>query len=185
MKQQPRKLVCTLWLVLTFADARRLLDTFFCQPCSTKTDQSTTCECFSSLDLVICKSLALDSHTIRHKYMLLIVSLCNTPNFSLNLKRYLKSTLLLTLVADKWQLTDDELLMAPTPVRARQLSKPRTKTRSSISIAPVQSSQSPAVPSAPPTFAVDSDSDVGMKDDDGEYTGERPLTRLRRGKQVC
>lgn len=102
------------------------LDTFFCQPCSTKTNQSTTY---------------------------------------------------------KWQLTDDELLMAPKPVEVKQLSRPRTKTRSSISVAPVPSSQTP-MPSAPPTFAVDSDSDVGMKDDDGEYTGERQLTRLRRGKQV-
>jgi hypothetical protein len=64
-----------------------------------------------------------------------------------------------------------------------QPAKQRQKSRSTHSATVLQVT-TPAVPNAPPTFANESDSDVGMKDDDGEYTGEHQLTRLRRGKQV-
>ncbi|KAG8817744.1 hypothetical protein FRC18_000370 [Serendipita sp. 400] len=83
-----------------------------------------------------------------------------------------------------WQLTDDELSTIPKPVEAKQVSKSRTKPKLSQVVPSNKQATSPAVPLATPTFAMDdSDSDANMKDDDGEYTGERQLTRIRRGKQ--
>lgn len=64
--------------------------------------------------------------------------------------------------------------------------KPRQKPRPTHAPSVSQQITTPVVPTATPTFAMDdSDSDVGMKDDDGEYTGEHQLTRLRRGKQLA
>jgi hypothetical protein len=84
-----------------------------------------------------------------------------------------------------WQLTDDELSFVPKTVEQPEVPKPRTKHRPSQSSASVKQKITPIVPNAAPTFALEeSDSDAGMKDDDGEYTGERQLTRIRRGKQV-
>ncbi|KAG8785843.1 hypothetical protein FRC15_000606 [Serendipita sp. 397] len=83
-----------------------------------------------------------------------------------------------------WQVTDDELSTIPKPVEAKQVSKSRTKPKLSQVVPSNKQATSPAVPLATPTFAMDdSDSDANMKDDDGEYTGERQLTRIRRGKQ--
>lgn len=83
-----------------------------------------------------------------------------------------------------WQLTDDELSFGPRQ-EAAQLPKQRQRSRPTHAATASQQITTPVVPNAPPTFAMDeSDSDVGMKDDDGEYTGEHQLTRLRRGKQV-
>jgi hypothetical protein len=84
-----------------------------------------------------------------------------------------------------WQLTDDELTFTPRATEAAPATKPRAKTRTSHASSVVKQAPSPVVPTPAPTFAVhDSDSDVGARDDDGEYTGERQLTRLRRGRQV-
>lgn len=83
-----------------------------------------------------------------------------------------------------WQLTDDELSFVPKAIEHPEIPKPRTKHRPSQSSVSVKQKTTPVVPSAAPTFALEeSDSDTGMKDDDGEYT-ERQLTRIRRGKQV-
>jgi hypothetical protein len=79
-----------------------------------------------------------------------------------------------------WQLTDEELSFAPRLVEPVQPAKQRQKHRPTVS----QQVTTPVVPNAPPTFADESDSDAGIKDDDEEYTGEHQLTRLRRGKQV-
>ncbi|KAG8817294.1 hypothetical protein FRC17_011294, partial [Serendipita sp. 399] len=92
---------------------------------------------------------------------------------------------LLTTDADTWQLTDDELSTTQKPVEAKQVSKSRTKPKLHQVVPPSKQASSPVVPLATPTFAMDdSDSDANMKDDDGEYTGERQLTRIRRGKQT-
>lgn len=83
-------------------------------------------------------------------------------------------------------MTDDELTVSPQATEVTPVPKPRAKTRASHPTPIVKQAPSPVVLTAPPTFAVhESDSDGGGKDDDGEYTGERQLTRLRRGRQVC
>lgn len=84
-----------------------------------------------------------------------------------------------------WQLTDDDLTFAPRGVQAPQPQKSRIKKRVSHAATTTKQEPSPVVPIATPTFAInESDSDGDGKDDDGEYTGEHQLTRIRRGRQV-
>lgn len=69
-----------------------------------------------------------------------------------------------------WELTDDELTSGQR-VSETATPKSRPKPRNHAS--------------ATPTFVANhSDSDEEMRDDDGEYTEEHQLTRIRRGRQV-
>lgn len=82
-----------------------------------------------------------------------------------------------------WELTDDELTSGQ---RVSETATPKSRPKPRIhATATAKQPTTPTVPSATPTFVANhSDSDEEMRDDDGEYTEEHQLTRIRRGRQV-
>lgn len=81
-------------------------------------------------------------------------------------------------------MTDDEVSFGQRVQEASIAAKPRPKLRVQAA-ATTKQAPTPTIPSATPTFMADqSDSDEEMRDDDGEYTEEHQLTRIRRGRQV-